>query len=128
MREIIFKNLTTRNRRRRDLLILERADENGYHTEVEKRCVFLVKNHRHLQDPQAVNRWVSDHLNDPHCRLRNLSVTKRENTKTGTKHFSFKAIGSFYAVLGEEIFSVGFVQTYEVDIEESLTHGGEEWT
>ena len=128
MREIIFKNLTTRNHRRRDLWIQERLDENGYHTEVEKRCVFLVKNHRHLSNPGAVERWVSDHLNDPHCRLRNLTVIKTENTRTGEKHFSFKAIGSFYAVLDEEVFSIGFVQTYEVDIASTPNQSGaEEW-
>ncbi len=119
MREIVFRNYTTRNNRRRDLWMTERLAEEGYHAAVDKRCVFLVKRHQRFPDQGSVERWVGDHLNDQSCRLRNLTITKTTNSKTGEKHFSFKAIGSFYAVLGEEIFSIGFVQTYQVDIESS---------
>ena len=117
MRKIIFKNLTTRNHRRRDLWIQEVSDENGFHAEIQKRCVFLVKSHHRLPDLQAVERWINDHTDDSACRLRNLTVTRKEDTKTGTKRFFFKAVGSFYAVMGEEVFSIGFVQTYEVNLE-----------
>lgn len=119
MREIIFKNLTTRDRRRRDLWIQEVSNENGFHAEIQKRCVFLVKSHQHLPDLHAVERWINDHSDDSKCRLRNLTVTRKENSKTGAKHFSFKAVGSFYAVMGEEVFSIGFIQTYEVTLEAS---------
>ena len=128
MREIIFRNLTTRNRRRRDLWIQETTDEDGLHAEIQKRCIFLVKNHRRFTDPTAIEQWIHDHASDPRCRLRNLTVTRTEDTKSGTKHFFFKAIGSFYAVMGEEIFSIGFVQTYEVNLTGSPLEGGRQWT
>lgn len=127
MREIIFKNLTTRNHRRRDLWIQEKTDENGLHAEIQKRCVFHVKNHQRFPNERAVERWIHEHSDDPRCRLRNLTVTRAENSKMGTKHFFFKAIGSFYAVMGEEIFSIGFVQTYEVILTEAAEEGGREW-
>ena len=127
MREIIFKNLTTKNHRRRDLWIQETADENGLHAEIQKRCVFLIKNHKRLPGEGAVERWINKHSNDRQCRLRNLTVIRTENTKEGTKHFFFKAIGSFYAVMGEEIFSIGFVQTYEVNLTDSAENEGGGW-
>lgn len=120
VREIIFKNLTTRDHRRRDLWIQEVSNENGFHAEIRKRCIFLIKGHRRLPNLQAVERWINDHTDDSTCRLRNLTVTRKENSKTGAKNFFFKAIGSFYAVMGEEVFSIGFVQTYEVNLEASL--------
>ena len=127
MREIIFKNLTTRNHRRRDLWIQETTDENGLHAEIQKRCVFLVKNHRRFPDEGAVARWIHEHSTDRRARLRNLTVNRTENSKAGVKHFFFKAIGSFYAVVGEEVFSIGFVQTYEVSLTERAEEG-REWT
>ncbi len=128
MREIIFRNLTTRNRRRRDLWIQETTDENGLHAEIQKRCVFIVKAHRHLPDTESVERWIRDHSKDGRCRLRNLTVTRAENTKTGIRNLSFKAAGSFYAVMGEEVFSIGFIQTYEVNLVESAEGKEREWT
>ena len=128
MREIIFKNLTTRYHHRRDLWIQETTDENGLHADIQKRCVFHVKNHKRFPDEGAVERWIDEHSNDRQCRLRNLTVIRKEFSKTGTKHFFFKAIGSFYAVMGEEVFSIGFVQTYEVNLTETAEEGGREWT
>jgi|GEM_PF-850060 len=129
MREIIFRNLTTRDHHRRDLWMQEVTDENGLHAEIQKRCIFLVKNHHRLPNPQAVEQWISNHVDDRGCRLRNLTVTRTENSKTGIKHFFFKAIGSFYAVMGEEVFSIGFVQTYEVHVAEApVGEGGRGWT
>lgn len=119
MREITFRNLTARNRRRRDLWIHEITDENGLHAEIQKRCVLHVQRHQHLSNLKAVERWVNDHADDRRCRLRNLTVTRRENTKTGNKYFCFKAIGNFYAVMGVEVFVVSFVQTYEVNLAEA---------
>jgi len=106
-------------------------DENGLHAEIQKRCVFVVREHKRLPSPKAVEAWIEDHTDDPHCRLRNLTVTRKENSKTGTKHFLFKAIGSFYVVMGEEVFLVRFIQTYEVSLGESFINhaeGGPPWT
>ena len=125
MREITLRNLTTRNHRRRDLWIQEVTDENGLHAEIDKRCVYHVKNPLHLANSGAVQKWVREHSDDRHCRLRSLTVVRKENTKTGEKHFYFKAIGSFYAVMGVQIFSVGFVQTYEVNLTETSKRKGE---
>ncbi len=128
MREIIFKNFTTRNNHRRDLWMHEITDENGLHAEIQKRCVYLVRNRIQLPDAHAVDRWIREHTDDPRCRLRNLTVTRRENSKDGTKEFFFKAIGSFFAVMGEEIFLIRFIQTYEVSLVKSLEEEGETWT
>lgn len=129
MREIVFKNSTTHNHRRRDLWIHETTDENGLHAEVQKRCIFLVKNYYRLPNPVAVEKWIHRHTETPQCRLRNLTVNREENTKTGAKHFFFKAIGSFYAVMGMEVFLIRFVQTYEVNLAGStVNEGGGEWT
>ncbi|MFH1858492.1 MAG: hypothetical protein ABH845_06300 [Candidatus Omnitrophota bacterium] len=128
MREIVFKNLTTRGHRKRDLWLEEVTEENGMHAKIRKRCVYLIRGHLHLAAPQVVEKWITDHAEDPKCRLRNLTVRRIEDSKTKTKHFYFKAVGNFYAVMGLEVFSVGFFQTYELDLSESNEKGNAAWS
>ena len=117
MREITFKHLTSHNHRRRDLWMQEETEENGVQAKVQKRCVYMIKGRRHFDAPVDVEAWLSTNAPESQCRLRNLTVTRIQDTKAGTRRFSFKAIGSFYAVVGEDLFSIAFVQTYRVDLQ-----------
>jgi len=116
MREIIFKHLTTHNHKRRDLWMQEETEENGVQAKVQKRCVYMIKGHRHFDAQSDLDRWMRENTTESQCRLRNLTVTRIQDSKANTRRFSFKAIGSFYALVGEDLFSIGFVQTYEVDL------------
>ena len=117
MREITFRHLTTRNHRRRDLWMQEQTEENGVQAKVQKRCVYMVKGHRHFEASSDLEEWLKGHSVDSQCRLRNLTVSRIQDTHANTRQFSFKAIGSFYAVVGEDLYSIAFVQTYRVDLQ-----------
>lgn len=117
MREITFKHLTSHNHRRRDLWMQEETVEDGVQAKVQKRCVYMIKGHRHFDAHADIESWLMTNAPESQCRLRNLTVTRIQDTKANTRQFSFKAIGSFYAVVGEDLFSIAFVQTYRVDLQ-----------
>ena len=117
MREIIFKHLTTHNHRRRDLWMQEETVENGVQAKVQKRCVYMVKGCHHFEAQADIQNWVKSNTLESRCRLRNLSISRIQDTKANTRQFSFKAIGSFYALVGQDLFSIAFIQTYRVDLQ-----------
>ena len=117
MREIMFKHLTSHNHRRRDLWMQEETVENGVQAKVQKRCVYMVKGHHHFGAQTDLKKWMKTNSLDSQCRLRNLSISRIQDTRANTRQFSFKAIGSFYALIGKDLFSIAFVQTYRVDLQ-----------
>ena len=117
MREIIFKHLTTHNHRRRDLRMEEETVENGVQAKVQKRCVYMVKGYRHFEAQSDIQTWIKTNTLESRCHLRNLSISRIQDTKANTRQFSFKAIGTFYALVGQDLFSIAFIQTYRVDLQ-----------
>lgn len=113
MRDILFKNLTSLDHHRRDIFLSEAFVDNGVATKTEKHFVYLVRDHTYLDDPQEFESWIKKYASKgPH--LKDLSVLKIYDSKTGEERFEVKVVGTLYILREHDIFNIEFTQTFKI--------------
>ena len=102
MREMIYRNLNSPDRRQKDLTLAEIREEQGITTQLEKRYTYSVKTIDRSAVPSDVvplqdipNVWE---LSSNPAKSRQIFVRKHRNAVSGVEEFTYKIVGSFYAV------------------------------
>jgi len=113
MRELIFKNLTSENRRRKDLYILESYEKDGIRTVTQRHSVYVINNHIKFKTPQELVQWQEGI--PPEHKLRHIFICRKHNSQTKEDVFSCDVVGKFYAVIKDEVYTIGFKHSFEVD-------------
>ncbi len=114
MRDILFKNLTSLDRYRRDILLSEASIKNGVTTKTQKHFVYSVRDHTVLKSAQELEAWLKRYTNSS-PRLKDLSVLKSHDSKTGEEKFEVKIIGNLYILREQDIFNIDFTQLFKID-------------
>lgn len=103
MRDLIFKNLTSRNKARKILLAKETIKEDGILTRIQKHLIYEV---HELKEERA-----------PDKKLKNeLFILKEKNTKLKTESFFIKIKSSMYANYNEKVFIINFLHSLRIDL------------
>ncbi|MCQ9208152.1 MAG: hypothetical protein NG712_02105 [Omnitrophica bacterium] len=122
MRDIMFKNLTSLDHHRRDIFLSEDSVQNGVTTKTQKHFIYFIRDHEFLDDPQKLEDWLKSYAgNGP--RLKNLSVLKSYDSKTGEEKFEVKIIGNLYILREQDIFNVDFTQIFKIDRKGEILKG-----
>ena len=103
MRDLVFKNLTSRNRSRKILLAKETIDEDGIHTRIQKHLIYEV--HELKQNPSD-NEEIKNEL----------FITKEKKSKIKMESFFIKMKSGMYANCNNKIFLINFLQTLKIDL------------
>ena len=114
MRDILFKNLTSLDHHRRDILFSERVVQNGVTTKTEKHFVYSVRDHAFLDNPEGLETWIKKYVSKG-PRLKDLSVLKSYDSKIGEEKFEVKLAGSLYILREQDIFNIDFTQIFKID-------------
>lgn len=117
MREILFKNSTSQDHKRRAILVSEAVEGEGLQALSERRCVYVIKNKVHLGNPLDLINCVS-HQEDNLEPGRHLFIKRAFNSNNGEKFFSWKIIGRFYIVMENDIYTIAFKHTFKILIHE----------
>ncbi|MBU4149809.1 MAG: hypothetical protein KKB52_05655 [Candidatus Omnitrophica bacterium] len=112
MRELVFKNLTSLDKKRRDLLISETVEKNGIRTITKRHSVYIIGDHKKVYNDEDL---VPVNLLHSNYNKRHVFIHKKKNTKLGKDSFICDVVGKFQAVVNDEIFSIVFKHTFEVD-------------
>ena len=112
MRELVFKNLTSIDKKRRDLLISETVEHNGIRTITKRHSVYIIGSHKKIDmdNGQAEIEAIQSNQNKRH-----VFIYKKKNTKQGKDSFVCDVIGRFDAVIKDELYSITFKHTFEMD-------------
>ncbi|MBN3038709.1 MAG: hypothetical protein JW869_04740 [Candidatus Omnitrophica bacterium] len=114
MHDILFKNSTSQDHTRRDILLAEAYDQQGVMTRTLKHFIYLVKDHALLNNPGKLNKWLQKYTkNGP--KLKNLSVLKSYNSKSGEEKFEVQIAGNLYILREQDIFNVDFTQIFKIN-------------
>ncbi|GEM_PF-1976067 len=113
MREMIYRHMNSHDRRKKDLTLAEIHEDDGVTTQLEKRYTYCVKPAELLDRSQAVPilgiqapaLW--DFRGNP-TRPRHIFVRKISNSRDGIEEFTYKIVGSFYAVQGERTLCITY--------------------
>ncbi|NQT75310.1 MAG: hypothetical protein HQ566_02185 [Candidatus Omnitrophica bacterium] len=113
MRELVFKNLTSENKKRKDLYITETIDRNGVKTVTRRHSIYIVGGHSKVKGANgAVQHKKAIPGNDA---KRHVFIFKKRDTKQKKDSFVCDVVGKFYAVVKDELYSVAFKHSFEID-------------
>lgn len=110
MREMIYRNLSSADRRQKDLTLAEIREDQGMTTQLEKRYTYRVKTIPVATVPaDAVpveslpTLWE---LRSNPLKARHIFVRKHRHSRDGLEEFTYKIVGSFYAVQGDNAYLI----------------------
>lgn len=116
MREILVKNLTSEDKRSRRLHILEKVAQNGIMATSERRCHYLLREKKRLDNLGEIKEWFSAHHAQPVTKMRYLRIIKKKNTSTNEESLTYQAAGHSYLLIGQAIFCVFFTHIFKIEI------------
>ena len=114
MRDVLFKNLTSLNHHSRDILLSEAFIRNGVTTKTQKHFVYSVRDHTVLKNAHELKTWLKEYANSG-PRLKDLSVLKSLDSKTGKEKFEVRITGNLYVLREQGIFNIDFTQVFKTD-------------
>lgn len=122
MREILFKNLTGSDNRKRDLSIKEIVTGDGLVATVERRCVYFVREAIHLDDTSDVSQLSKlkakgGLAEDPH----HFHIFRKYDSETQEDLLICKVYGKFYIICDDNIFCISFVHSFKIRLEVDLS-------
>jgi len=102
MRDIIFKNLTSQDRRKKVIVSDETFDKSGVRTHITRHLICLVKK----IDPQ-------DKITHP---LPYLYILKERNHQKEMQRFIFRLKGSIYTISGGNLYLITFLHSLKINM------------
>ena len=102
MRDLLFKNLISSDRKRRIIASSEIVDKQGVRSVIRRHFIYMlkeVKDERHIEKP-----------------LPYMYVLKEHNTKEHKEKFFCKIKGSLCAINKGKLFMVIFMHSLRIDL------------
>jgi hypothetical protein len=102
MRELVFKNLTSGNKKRKDLYISETIEKNGLKTVMRRHSSYLIGNSGNVDKGTSANN-------------KHVFISRKRDTKLGKSAFVYDVVGKFYTIINEEVYPVTFKHSLEIN-------------
>ena len=114
MRELLFKNITSIDKKRKDLYVSETIDKDGITTTTQRHSTYILGDRNNFKTLEELAKWKKTiGLN---ANKRHIFIIKKRDTKLDKDMFICDIVGRFYAVSGCDIYSVAFKHSFEVDL------------
>jgi hypothetical protein len=109
MRELLVKNLVSKDKKRKELFLSEHFEKEGVIQEIEKRTVYRIKAILEFTDISDLELFLNQKSKEDFAEQR--YVIKNRSNKSGIYKFIYKILGTQYVVLDDRIIVV-FVSQY----------------
>lgn len=120
MREVLFKNLWSVEAHKKDILLKEIFERDGVVARTERRSFYYIKNVTHLKSDEELNKWVNLQDNRDEPIKRHFHIMKEHNDIEGRDKFICKILGTFYAVVDKDIYTIAFLHSFKVSFIKTL--------
>ncbi len=113
MREMVFKNMTSEDKKRRDLYITETIEQDGKKTVTQRHSIYTIKSHSKFNNAKELIDWqktVPANRNNRH-----IFIFKKRDTRLKKDSFVCDVVGNVYAVVKNELYSIAFKHSFEID-------------
>jgi hypothetical protein len=114
MREVVFKNLTSVNSRKKDILLQEVFEKDGLVAKTERRCFYFIKDIVHLEKQEDLQKWMNVQDGSGVAAKRQFYIFREHNDKLGEDRLLCKILGSFYVIVDNTVFTVAFMHSFRV--------------
>lgn len=112
MRELLFKNITSDNKRRRDLIVSETSERNGVKTVTQRHSMYILDSCTKFNTLEELAEWKK---NIGVNKKRHIFILKRHDTKLRKDTFICDVVGKFYAVTNQDIYAIAFKHSFEIE-------------
>jgi len=113
MRELIFKNLTSGDKKRKDLFISETVERKGVKTTTQRHSMYIVNSCNKFATQKELLEWQNKTCQDQN--KRHIFIFKKRDSKTKKDSFVCDVVGKFYAVVENDVYSVAFKHSLEIE-------------
>jgi len=120
MREVLFKNLWSAEAHKKDILLKEVFERDGVVAKTERRSFYFIKDVRHLNTDEELNKWVTLQDNNKGQAKRHFHIMKEHSDTSGMDKFICKILGIFYAVVDKDIYTIAFLHSFKVSFIKGL--------
>ncbi|MBI5124020.1 MAG: hypothetical protein HZA72_01215 [Candidatus Omnitrophica bacterium] len=115
MREVLYKNLTSPQARKKDILLKEVFERDGVTGKTERRSFYFIKDIIHLSSDEELQKWVNAQDNREEPVKKHFHIMKEHNDILGVDKFICKIFGIFYAVIDKDIYTIAFLHSFKVN-------------
>lgn len=121
MREIVFRNLISQDKRHADISVTEVFENNDVVTTAEKSCIYVIKK-QELPGPSlnCETPYLTEEFSKNNCPKRQFFITRFRDEKKHSECLFLKVLGDFYVVFANQIFFVSFKYTMRIRQERKL--------
>lgn len=106
MREIVARNITSRDRKKKDVLIFETFQEDGLVAKLQKRFLYFVQEVIEVEDPSEIDLLLEERTGSTKAQPPHRNIFRFHNAKEGKDIFLYKTIGDLYIVIGNKVFFI----------------------
>lgn len=114
MREVIYRNLTSPNSRKKDIFLQEVFEKNGVSAKTERRCFYFIKDIFHLDKPEDLQKWLNSQGEIGSINRRHFYIYKEHRDDLGEDRLLCKILGTFYAIVDQCVYTIAFLHSFRV--------------
>ncbi|MFH1995743.1 MAG: hypothetical protein ABIJ27_01950 [Candidatus Omnitrophota bacterium] len=114
MREVVFKNMTSLNGRKKDTRLKEIFEKNGVLAKAERRYFYFVKEISRLENDQDLQAWMKEQNAACPTKKRHFHILKEHDNRQGNDRLLCKVLGTFYAVSKKKVYTIAFLHAFKV--------------
>lgn len=102
MRELLFRNVVSQNKKRRELLLSEHLEKDNFIHHVEKKMVYIIKEALEFNDPLDLEKFLNQ--KEKQEIPAQTFIVRSRNTREKMDKFIHKITGDQYVVTKDKIF------------------------
>ena len=116
MREMVFKNLTNQNARKRDVSIQEIVERNGVTSTTMKRSIYFIRGSYHVKSNEELQEWIKRRNKNSELNKKFFHVLRECSDSNKEDKLICKMRGSFYFIAGESVYNIVFVHSIKIKV------------
>ena len=114
MREVVFKNLTSVNARKKDTFLQEVFEKDGVVAKTERRCFYYIKDILHLEKQEDLQKWIDSQGGSGAVTKRQFYIFREHKDKSGEDRLLCKILGTFYVIVDSIVYTIAFLHSFRV--------------
>ncbi len=118
MRELLYKNITSMDHKKRDVFVEEVVVRGGVLAKTTKRCLYFIKSSVPVNKPLDIEK-LAKMKETGEEEKRHFHVLKEHDTEHNIDRLMCKVAGTFYAMVNNHLYSIVFIHTFKISFEAS---------
>ena len=114
MREVVFKNMMSNNSRVKNIFLREIFERDGVLAKTERRCFYYIKDVTPINKVENLQKWVDGKNTVEPLGKRHFHIFKEHNDIHSEDKLICKIIGTFYAIVNNNVYTVAFLHSFKV--------------